>query len=33
MVGYSHLWAGDFLEATGPGRDPELLFVMFNVRW
>ena len=33
LVGYSKLFAGDFLRNTGPGRSPELFYLMYNVRW
>ena len=33
LVGYSHMWAGNFIKQTGPGRDPELFYVMYNFRW
>jgi hypothetical protein len=33
LVGYSHLWAGNFIEQTGPGRDPSLFYFMYNFRW
>ena len=25
LVGYSHMWTGNFLEQTGPGIDPDPL--------
>jgi hypothetical protein len=33
LVGWSKLWAGDFIRNTGSGRDPELLYLMYNLRW
>ena len=33
LVGYSRLFAGNFIEDTGPGADPELFYVMYNYRW
>lgn len=33
MLGFSKMWAGEFLERTGSGLDPELFFAMYNVRW
>lgn len=33
LIGYSHLWAGNFLERTGAGQDPELFYLMLNYRW
>lgn len=33
LVAYSHMWAGRFLERTGPGRDPETFWLMYNFRW
>jgi hypothetical protein len=33
LVGYSKLFAGDFIRATGPAVSPELLYVMYNFRW
>ena len=33
LVGWSKLWAGDFVRNTGSGRDPELFYLMYNVRW
>jgi hypothetical protein len=33
LVGWSKLWAGNFLRNTGSGRDPELLYLMYNFRW
>ena len=33
LLGYSHLWAGNFLERTGPGQDASLWYFMYNFRW
>lgn len=33
LVGWSKLFAGDFIRQTGSGRDPELLYLMYNFRW
>lgn len=33
LVGWSKLWAGDFIRNTGSGRDPELMYLMYNFRW
>ncbi len=33
FVGWSKLWAGDFITTTGNGRDPELFYFLYNVRW
>lgn len=33
LIGWSKLWAGSFIENTGSGRDPELLYLMYNFRW
>jgi hypothetical protein len=33
LVGYSKLFAGDFIRATGPAVSPELFYVMYNFRW
>ena len=33
LVGYSHLFAGHFIKATGSGRDPELYYVQYSYRW
>lgn len=32
-VGYSHLWTGDFLKETGPARDPDFFYIMYNYRF
>ncbi len=33
LLGWSKLWAGGLIRNTGSGRDPELWYVMYNVRW
>ena len=33
LVGYSKLFAGDFIKRTGAAVSPELLYVMYNFRW
>lgn len=33
LIGYSKLFAGDFLRATGPNVSPELFYFMYNLRW
>jgi hypothetical protein len=33
MVGWSKLYAGDFIKATGPGQSPELFYLMYSFRW
>lgn len=33
LLGYSHLFAGDFIRQTGPPGDAELFFVQFSQRW
>lgn len=33
LVGWSKLYAGDFIKATGPGQSPELFYLMYNFRW
>ncbi|MBO0700584.1 MAG: alginate export family protein, partial [Zavarzinella sp.] len=33
LVGYSKLFAGDFIRATGPAVSPELFYAMYNFRW
>jgi hypothetical protein len=32
-VGYSKLFAGDFIKATGPGGSPELAYVQYSFKW
>lgn len=33
LMGYSRLFAGDFIRNTGPSKDPELFFVQYSFRW
>jgi hypothetical protein len=33
LLGYSRMLTGNFLEQTGSGIDPELVYVMYNFRW
>lgn len=33
FVGYSKLFAGDFIRGTGPDVSPELFYLMYNFRW
>lgn len=33
LVGYSKLFAGDFIKNTGPNASPELFYAMYNLRW
>jgi hypothetical protein len=33
LVGYSKLFAGDFIRNTGPNVSPELFYAMYNIRW
>jgi hypothetical protein len=33
LFGYSKLFSGAFLDATAGGRDPELFYAMYNLRW
>ena len=33
LVGYSKLFAGDFIANTGNPRSPELFYLMYNLRW
>ncbi|MCI0376112.1 MAG: alginate export family protein [Gemmataceae bacterium] len=33
LVGYSKLFAGDFIRGTGPGQSPELFYVQYSFRW
>lgn len=33
LVGYSKLWAGDFMKATRPGVNPDLFYVQYNFRF
>jgi hypothetical protein len=32
-IGYSKLFAGDFIRRTGPGGSPELFYVQYSFRW
>ncbi|MCI0637778.1 MAG: alginate export family protein [Gemmataceae bacterium] len=33
LVGYSKLFAGDFIRGTRPGQSPELFYVQYSFRW
>jgi hypothetical protein len=33
LVGYSKLFAGDFIKTTGPAVSPDLFYLMYNFRW
>lgn len=33
LIGYSHLFAGDFIKATGSGRSPDYTYVQYSIRW
>ena len=33
LVGYSKLFAGDFIKRTGPAVSPDLFYVMYNFKW
>lgn len=33
LIGWSKLWAGDFVKNTGSPRNPELTYLMYNIRW
>lgn len=33
LVGYSHLWAGEFIEKTGPSDDPDLMYFQYRYRF
>lgn len=33
LFGYSHMWAGDFLQDTGTSEDPDLFYVMWTYRF
>ena len=33
LIGYSKLFAGDFIKNTGPNVSPELFYMMYNFRW
>ncbi|VTS06230.1 alginate export family protein [Tuwongella immobilis] len=33
LIGYSHLFTGDFIRATGAGGDLDTIYVQYNYRW
>lgn len=33
LFGYSHMWVSDFLQDTGPAKDPDLFYVMYTYRF
>lgn len=33
LLGYSKLFSGDFLRATGPGNDPQYFYAQYTFRW
>ncbi len=33
LVGYSKMWAGEFMKATRPGINPDLFYVQYNFRF
>jgi hypothetical protein len=33
LIGYSKLFAGDFIRNSGPDVSPELFYLMYNFRW
>jgi hypothetical protein len=33
LFGYSHMWTSDFIQATGPSKDPSLFYVMYQYRF
>jgi hypothetical protein len=33
LLGYSRLNAGNFINNTGPHQSPELIYMMYNIRW
>jgi hypothetical protein len=33
LFGYSHLFAGQFIRATGNGRSPDLTYLQYSFRW
>jgi hypothetical protein len=33
LIGYSRLFAGNFLRATGPGSDPRYFYAQYTFRW
>ena len=33
VLGYSHLFAGDFIKQTGNGRDVDFVYAQWGFRW
>ena len=33
LLGYSKLFEGDFIRATGPSVSPELMYLQYSFRW
>lgn len=33
LVGYSYLWAGEFIKKTGPGENPSAFYIQYSFRW
>ena len=33
LLGYSRVWAGSFLDATGAGSDPEVFYAQYQIRF
>lgn len=33
LIGYSVLFAGEFIRNTGPGQDPQLFYTQYSFRW
>jgi hypothetical protein len=33
LVGFSKLYAGEFIKRTGPGVSPELFYLQYSFRW
>ncbi len=33
LVGYSKLFAGEFIKQTGPAVSPRLFYVQYGIRW
>lgn len=33
LFGYSHLWAGPFIRATGSGEDPDLFYIQYQYKF
>ncbi len=33
LLGYSHMWAGEFISDTGPREDPDLFYVQYRYRF